>query len=318
MSNIIEKVKAEFLDEDYIREPNYIIHRIDKGYKRYYLKIEDGKDPIIGASTTTILQSEMPKSPFLTKWEKEQSAKYGAMYVSWLLEQSANYGTFLHILYGELLRGMTLKFDIDSIMIRLETFCVSNDYDFKELMKWYKSEKRNIQKDIISFIQWIKDFKIRPIAIEYPFVVYTESVIYGGTIDLVCKANFKGIDKTIIVDFKSGKNFYESHEVQLKSYEDGWNIEYPDIKIEERYNFSPKDFRMIPDKEVNPTYNFVNQTGSEWSKRWGLYLKLYYMDESNKTIESRVDFGNTEINIESEISFIEYNEVEQILTEEAF
>jgi len=315
--DILEKVKAEFLNEDYIREPAYTIYRIDKYANRYYLKVEDDRH-IIGVGTTSIIGSEMPTSRYLSQWQMDISAKYGANQVKWVLNRSANYGTFLHVVYGELLRGMSLQFDIDSLLAHMETFCVTQDYDYNELVKWYKAEKRNLQKDILSFVQWVKDYQIIPLAIEYPFVCETETGNYGGTIDLVAKATFKDTQKIIMVDFKSGKNFYESHEVQLRAYKDAWNKEFPELIIEEVFNFAPKDFRMKAGKEIKPTYNFKNQTKSEYAARWPIYLQLFYMDESHKYLDRRVDFANETISLDSEISFIEYDPIEARLNEEVF
>lgn len=319
--DILEKIKADFIDEDYIRESPYTIYRIDKYSNRYYLKVEDDRH-IIGAGVTSILSSEMPTSRYLISWQRDMAAKYNIDYVKWLLEQSANYGTFLHVVFGMLLRKMTLKFDIDSLLAQMESFFVKQKYDFNECMKWYKKEKRNIQKDILCFVQWTKDYKIIPLAIEFPFVVETEIGNYAGTIDLVCKATFvargKEVTKIIIVDFKSGEKFYDSHEIQLYGYQQAWNIEYPELQAEEIWNFSPKNFRMRHGKNIIPTYNFKNQTKTEVGKRWPKYLELFYMDEANKHIEKKVDFGNEEMNLETEIEFIEYDPINDIIEGEEF
>lgn len=315
--DMLERVKAEFLNDDYIREPAYTVYRIDKYAYRYYLKV-DGDNHMTGAGTTSILGSEMPTSRFLSEWQMDMTAKNGANYVKWFLNQSACYGTFLHVVYGELLRGLEFKFDIDSLNTKMDLFCIQNDYDFTELMKWYKQEKRKLRKDILSFVQWTKDYKIIPLAIEYPFVCENEIGNYAGTIDLVAKATFKDVEKIIMVDFKSGKNFYESHEIQLKAYSEAWNKEFPELQIEEFYNFAPKDFRMKSGKEVVPTYNFKNQTKSEYAKRWPIYLQLFYMTESHKHLARKIDFANDTISLNSEIAFIEYDPVDAIVSEGAF
>jgi hypothetical protein len=65
------------------------------------------------------------------------------------------------------------------------------------------------------------------------------------------------IEKEVIaiVDFKSGrKGFWESHEIQLKAYQ--WMVDenYPDLKVEKVFNWSPKDWKS------KPTYTLTRQT----------------------------------------------------------
>ena len=92
-SEIIESIKAEFLDEDYIREQSYIIKRINKPSGRYYIRINDDDSMIYGPGVTSVLFSQMPLSSYLLEWQRNISAQYGADYYKWYMKQSAGYST---------------------------------------------------------------------------------------------------------------------------------------------------------------------------------------------------------------------------------
>jgi hypothetical protein len=135
-----------------------------------------------------------------------------------------------------------------------------------------------LKKDVLAFAQFMIDKNVKPLAIE--ICLYHPTDGYAGAIDIVCEMDdevkgffgetyasgankgqpkeSKRIERVrAIVDIKSGrKGFYESHEIQLKAYEDMWNIHFPKKPIDRLYNWSPKDWRSAPG------YNLKDQTNS--------------------------------------------------------
>jgi hypothetical protein len=117
----------------------------------------------------------------------------------------------------------------------------------------------------------------------------------------------KSIKKIIaIVDFKTGrKGFWESYEIQLLAYKMLVEENYPDLKIDALYNWSPKDWRS------NPDYNFKDQTNTRAQRKLPYLIELYKLD--NNDAERRVMVIDGKINISSgdaggykELSYYEY------------
>lgn len=324
-SEIIESIQADFLNENYIREQSYTIKRINKSSGRYYIRINDDDSMIYGPGVTSILFSQMPLSPYLQEWQRNISAQYGADRYKWFMKQSAGYGTYLHVLYGRLLRGESFLLDNNSLFANMQLFFLENEYDFFEIKKWYEAEKRNIEKDILCFIKFCQDYKVKPIAIEYPFVFQGSETAngflnYSGTIDLVAeitkvdnRKKEKEYKEIALIDFKSGLNgFYESHEIQLYPYMKAWNQEHLDVQIKKTYNFSPSNFRM----KSGIKYHFKDQTDSKSLWKWDYYLEMFHKEYSDNPLETQYIIqpeieANIDIDLDSVI--IEYDIKEELL-----
>ena len=120
------------------------------------------------------------------------------------MEQSAQYGTYLHHLFGRILLGAEYSFD-ENVLLTLTGGIVE---DFDEMYRWYKEEKRDIRKDVYGFVKWVRDYNIRPLAIEYPLM--NEYGVCAGCVDLVCLAKFElnEEDCIVMVDYKKSRLYF--------------------------------------------------------------------------------------------------------------
>ena len=296
MSNeIIEKVKATFLDDTYIIPQDETIYRLDQHGDRNYFKIDENGNPVVKASTTTIIKKFTAMSPYLLQWW----CKNGYDESKALLKESSMLGTFLHILWGKLL----LKYNIDlseaGIKAELykyfeqenETF----NYDFK---KWHKK----IKKDLIGFVKWVQDYEVEPIAVEMSIIGKDAS----GTLDLVCRMNFVNKEESLypkterikaLIDFKSGENaFYDEYAIQLEGYRDLWNEKFPDEEIKRIFSYGC--IEKIT-KGTKNFYRFEEQTFNPVALRWYAFKALYNQEHPKLELEKRTEISEGIINIES-------------------
>jgi hypothetical protein len=288
----IEKVKAEFLDEVYIIPQNEQVYRIDQHGERYYFKLDESGNPVLKASVTSIIKKYSPMSPFLLKWYCDKGYD-GAKAV---LEESSLYGTFAHIMWAKLLLRYNLDMSEIGIREQLAKLFESENktfvYDFKE---WHKK----IKQDLIGFVQWVQDYKVKPIAIEMSLI----GERYSGTIDLVCE--MENIDNhrfLAIVDWKSGRNdFYDDYVIQLEGYRQLWNEKFPDKLIERIFSYGCKDFRLPIGKTVTP-YRFKEQTDNGVRARWDYYATMFNAEHPVLSLESKTEIMDTVINIESNVN----------------
>jgi hypothetical protein len=326
----IEAIKAEYLNKDYIIEPVYTNYRINNKGKRFYARLFDDKKIVTAPSFSAIKESVSPVPYGLIDWYVQR----GWEYCKWFLEHSANYGTYFHHLCGRILRGDKILTTESFILVDMQTFFTKNDLDFEGCKKWmadtrYNKPKRDLRKDLYGFVRWAQDYKVKPIAIEYP--VMDNDGLWAGTIDMVCKltepltaAEIKSekqpIEITAMVDMKSGINgFYEDHEIQLHAYKHSWNQEQPELFIDKVFNYGCHDFRLPLSNRVTP-YKFKDQTDSKHAYKWQYWVGMFHADKSNTIIESKTDFAlDQELSLEANLDniFETVNPLE-FLTQEVF
>lgn len=300
MNEAIEQVKATFLDDVFVVPQDEIIHRIDYKGSRYYAKMIDGK-PVLKPSVTSIIGKYHPMSPYLLKWYCD----LGYEKAKAILEEKALYGTFCHILWAKLL----LKYNIDlseagikqEIANLFEKEQKEFIYDFKE---WHKL----IKQDMIGFVQWVQDYKIKPWFIELTLHGDTHS----GTIDLGCQATFKVYNKStkiydlivknILVDWKSGrKGFYDSYAIQLLGYFVLVNTKFRNTHFSEIWSYGCKEFNLPIGSSVTP-YEFKNQTDNPACNKWKHYLAMQMEDEPKVELPEKSEIQEIIINIETDIN----------------
>jgi len=248
----IYQVEPDYCDEAIIKPQK--LERIEISNNRYYKHPETSK---LCSSVTTVLHKMMPTSPFLLKWY----ADLGMEKAKQIMNEKAKYGTLMHCLFTQYLLTKQVNFLID-----LDNYCEFNKIDITKINTY------ELKKDLLSFIQFVKDKNVIPIAIEYP----TINEYFAGTIDLICELDFNGKRVTAIVDYKSGKNgFFDSHRVQLHAYKNLLE-QTTDISVQMVFNFAPKDWRVT--SELKPTYNLENQSDILYTKQWFLYGELYLLE----------------------------------------
>lgn len=277
----VEEMTALYFNANALREPAYKIYQLNSDGHRYYYRYEDG-EPHFYPSVTTLLKQTMPTSPYLIEW----MIKNGTDGSAEKRDLAAAYGTFMHAQFERLL--INRCYDFDAVPgILLEYMAANNLPD-----KFYAENLTKIRKDVCAFAQFVKDYNVRPLAVEIALV--HPDYNYAGMIDLPCLMDFKN-EKNVptIVDFKSGrKGFYEEHEIQLHLYKDMWNANFPSLPITRVFNFSPKDWRG-----VKPTYNLKDQTESPNAAKIPALLELariedYKMDNTFTIISGEFSLDN--------------------------
>ena len=263
----VEEMKAVYFNADALKEPPYRIYQLNTDGHRYYYRFVNG-EPVFYPSVTTMLKQVMPTSPFLIQWMLANGAE-GATEKR---DLAAAYGTFMHIQFEQLI--INRSYDFDKVPEVLKTYLESENLPDKVFWDW--ADK--IRKDVLAFAQFVKDWNVKPLAIEIGLV--HPQFHYAGCVDMPCVLTDpkKGDTFRAIVDFKSGrKGFWEEHELQLHLYKDMWNVNFPDTPIERVFNFSPKDWRK--DK---PTYNFKEQTDSENAAKIPHLLALAAIEDEKR------------------------------------
>ena len=262
----IEEIKAIFFDKGALREPPYRIYQLTSADYRYYYTFDEKGEPSFFPSVTTLLRQTLPTSPFLIQWMmdngKESTEKR---------DMAAAYGTFMHMQFEKL--AISRKYDFDDVPARLMEFLHTHNLSVSLLDEWL----HKIRKDVLSFAQFVKDWTVKPLAVEIGLV--HPEYRFAGCIDLPCMmADPKTGEKfTAIVDFKSGrKAFYEEHELQLHLYRSMWEANFPDCPITRLFNFSPKDWR------TRPFYNLKDQTESENAKKLPYLLSLAGIEDAKR------------------------------------
>lgn len=238
----VEEIRAKYFAKDALIEPPYRIYQLNENGHRYYYRFEEN-EPIFYPSVTTILSQTTPMPYGLLNWMLDEGRE-GAIEKR---DSAAAYGTFMHGQFESLL--INGHYDLDAVPEVLGEYMERENIAEKYFSEWCT----RIRKDILAFVQFVRDYNVRPLAIEIGLVC--ESGHYAGSLDLPCIMSDKKGDFPAIVDFKSGrKGFYEDNELQLGLYRDMWNENYPDKPITRIFNFSPKDWRK------SPTYNLKEQT----------------------------------------------------------
>lgn len=159
-------------------EPNKV-----KAHQRYYTK-----SGVIVPGVTTITGELGWAKNALVKWANNlglqgiDSNKY--------VDDKANVGTLAHLIVTNYLQGYTTD----------------------HLKEYSKETLDRAENSFLSFLEWEKQNKIRPILIEEPLV--SEVYQYGGQIDIYGEIN----GELEIVDLKTGNGIYSEHIVQVSAY----------------------------------------------------------------------------------------------------
>lgn len=277
-----EEIKALFFDSQALKEPSYKVFQLNSDGHRYYYRFGPDGVPEFFPSVTTMLKQVMPTSPFLIDWMiangKEGSAEKRDL--------AAAYGTFMHAQFETLIINRRYNFDVVPVVLA--------DYIQRENLpdKVFNTWAIKIRKDVLAFAQFVRDYNVRPLAVEIGLVHPDKR--FAGCIDLPCIMTDRKTKKdfSAIVDFKSGRNgFYEEHELQLHLYRDMWDVNFPGYPIERLFNFSPKDWRG-----ATPTYNLKDQTNSKNAEKIPYLLALAAIEDEGR--ENTVTVVRGELNLD--------------------
>lgn len=262
----VEEIKAVYFNADALREPPYRVYQLNSDGYRYYYRFDDG-EPVFFPSVTTLLKQVLPTPPALLEW-MIANGKEGATEKR---DLAAAYGTFMHIQFESLIINRT--YDFDAVPAVLAAYMERENLPERVFSEWIIK----IRKDVLAFAQFVKDYNVKPLAIEIGLV--HPDYHFAGCIDLPCIMTDPKTGKQFaaIVDFKSGrKGFYEEHELQLHLYKEMWNVNFPDVPVERVFNFSPKDWR------TKPTYNLKDQTDAPSQEKLPHLLALAAIADASR------------------------------------
>ena len=330
---LFESLLPEFFDEDALKSPPQITYRIDNQGERLYARKTDTGLKVV-PSVSTILRNTAT-SPHLIQWYCDNFESYEAAQEH--VGKLADYGTFMHMMFKEILLGKSLVFNTDLIGDSFAAYLMSvskkpDQYDLRE-------NGQRLKQDLYAFVLWCLKYKVKPLAIEY--IVFGEQ--YAGAIDLVCKMTISKTRKVTnfqdekmfaflpeagevteeteiiaMVDFKSGrKDFYDDNVLQLHAYRELWNQEWPQHQIEVIANYGCKDYSLPIGKSEPYRYKPHDKPAvlEVVKKKWALLVDLYHTEEIK--IKDRVEFTDAgNISLEAPLSeMIQKVEVEKQLLE---
>lgn len=263
----VEEIRAVYFNADALKEPAYRLFQLNSDGHRYYYRFNDAGEPEFYPSVTTLLKQVMPTPPALLDW-MIANGKDGSTEKR---DLAAAYGTFMHGEFEKLI--INRRYDFDSVPASMLAYMERENLPEKVFAEWLPK----IRKDVLAFAQFIKDWNVKPLAVEIG--LYHPQFHYAGCLDLPCVMTDPKTGKSFvaIVDFKSGrKGFYEEHELQLHLYKEMWNIHYPETPVTRVFNFSPKDWRK------SPTYNLKDQTDSANDKKLPYLLALATIEDEKR------------------------------------
>lgn len=263
----VEEIRAVYFNADALKEPAYRLFQLNSDGHRYYYRFNDAGEPEFYPSVTTLLKQVMPTPPALLDW-MIANGKDGSTEKR---DLAAAYGTFMHGEFEKLI--INRRYDFDSVPASMLAYMERENLPEKVFAEWLPK----IRKDVLAFAQFIKDWNVKPLAVEIG--LYHPQFHYAGCLDLPCVMTDPKTGKSFvaIVDFKSGrKGFYEEHELQLHLYKEMWNIHYPETPVTRVFNFSPKDWRK------SPTYNLKDQTDSANAKKLPYLLALATIEDEKR------------------------------------
>lgn len=263
----VEEMQCMFFDKTALIEPPYKVFQLNSKGHRYYYRFDENGQPEFFPSVTTILSQTLPKSPFLIEWIASKGMDEAERYKA----ERAAYGTFMHAQFEELI--INRVYNLDDLKEKLKTYIEVNR--LPDNFIYYADD---LKKDVLAFAQFVKDYDVRPLAVEIALV--HPYYHYAGMIDMPCTMLRKpgGTERiNAIVDFKSGrKGFYEDAEIQLHLYKMMWNVTFEQYPITNVFNFSPKDWRK------KPSYNLKDQTDSPNAAKIPALLEIAAIEDDKR------------------------------------
>lgn len=232
----------------HLPEPPHI-YRYDQGDTRYYARVTTSDDvPRVSwfPSVTTVIRETSPLPPHLLKWYADK----GMDEATAIRDDAAEYGTTFHMYAATMLAGKHINGDEFTVM------------------------EPRLQRDLMALMQFVRDRNVEPIAVE--MLLASDELGIAGTIDLVCRLDWKGARVTAVVDLKTSAGFYQSHKQQLELYRQMWNeiygryeaddvttLEYnlPKVKpyfAAHTFLWRPKDWRTKPTYDLKETEGEVS------------------------------------------------------------
>ena len=325
-SSFVTDKWAEWADSTL--KPKYIVSRFDDklGNRFYFFKPES--EVIVAAGITTIIDKVLPNEETrrLTKWKEDNP--------NWrhLLNISSEYGTLEHAVHGDIMFKKGIE------QAKLDAM--------QKIVAEYGGSHNMPSKDVLAFLKFQEDYNLRPLLIEAQLVYRDPSTgeYIAMTIDLLAQMTVtvktkttvsdgfyvrgdkigqpkpdkvitkeERVEKTLIIDFKGNffdkdsKGFFLSNKVQLQAAKLAVEQNFPEIKVDDVFNYAPANWRTTP----NYTLHKWDLTDLDWKKfdnhMQTAFLYEYHKPEGKMLVTE--GFKNS-----SDFKFLSYKEfVEQVL-----
>jgi|688.fasta_scaffold309190_2 hypothetical protein len=163
-TNLVPKIKASRYD--------------DKSSRFYFFTDPHTGEKRSAIGITTLLSKVTPESPFLTEWK----LKYGQNWKE-VLNLTADYGTIMHIGAAHILQNKTMP---EEALFEQARAVIA------KLQKFEKRTPSNMmEKNMISFAKFVKDYNVEPLLIEALLVYQTpDGEYYCLTEDILCSVSY--------------------------------------------------------------------------------------------------------------------------------
>jgi hypothetical protein len=324
------EVRAMYFDTDALILSPIRLFRYQSGGNRFYFyldKIMNGPGPEpkevvkLAIGTTTLASATIPTGDFLIKWYAQNGWDASIA----IRDEKSKYGSLMHTCDAEL--HIKRTFDLDLIPEIVAGYMKKNKLTHN-IEQW----SVDLKSDILAMAQFIRDYNVKPLAIELS-LVSTELGV-AGTLDLFCEMDdeesgffgevYKSGDKKgqpketkrivrtlAIVDFKSGRKTSENphHVAQLVILRIllndtmktvyGVDIHASKIKL---YNWHPKEW------QTNPSYTLIDQTDKipvsddEYVNGLVWHYRVHNADPSFRRSVETSGIVNVDIGFESNVS----------------
>lgn len=298
MSNEIKQIEelVELYIDQSIARPPVKMYRLDIEGDRVYYYFDEKGEPVFKQSVTSVIARNTPTSPGLIKWYADQGMEAATDH----RDTRAAFGTFMHICLEKfLLNG---EYDLDRLDEDIDAYA-----EMERLPADFgRKHSREAKKSILGFAAFCNEHKVKPVAVEISLASKQYQV--AGMLDLACemvvkekgffgekyktgprkgkpKETTEEITIRAMVDFKSGKNFYDDHAMQLEIYRRIWNENFPEYQIDRIFNWAPSDWRSAP------TFKLKDQTSVKCIKKVGLILDMNEIDQQDKNRRATIFKG---------------------------
>lgn len=250
--------------------PLPVLRRITYNDKRFYFEVfETGEVQLYSSATTLISDGYVDTSGGLDAWRLKQ--RILGKDPDAIAKERADLGTIMHFMFGCLLVKLNIPFSIGGIKAFMKSHYDDLKIDRQRIDYIMDKYAVELLEDIRSFLKWVKDYNVKPLAIE--LMLRSERWMVASAVDLICEMD-KEITETgyfgevykrktgdknagdpklstkttikrvvAIVDFKSNRdgNFYPSYALQLELYKRMVHENFGDLlDIDGIYNFAPK------------------------------------------------------------------------------
>lgn len=265
----IESDQYTYLSEELKKVQLPILRRISYQGNRFYFRVlESGEVKLYSSGTTLISDGYVNNGGALNQWKLKQRILGNDPDA--IAAERADLGTIMHVLFGHLLLGKKIPFSISGLKRYVSN--IENLKIDKDRINFIMSRNtEELLEDLRSFLKWVKDYNVKPLAIE--LMLCSERYTVASAIDLICQIDYKVKERgffgrvyqkksgehekgdpmeeerevvkqmIIIVDFKSNRSgdFYADHALQLELYKRMVKENFGDLlEIGGLYNFAPK------------------------------------------------------------------------------